>query len=175
MAAIYEKSVGTEIVTTRRSPGPWDTPPSQNLNVVRGVSDDEIVYRRNDPVAVSKGRSGDDRGNVNKRLFPWATPPPPEISLSPIYRAAASPQLPLANDAIICPILVSPGASPLPANAGHKYPELTEADLVEYCFNAERNHFRNKKLKKEKESSDADDTDNAPNGSPTDTASFDEK
>ena len=165
MATIYTESVTTEIVTTRLSPGPWDTPPSQKLTVVRGVSDSEIVYRRNDPVAVPKERSGDDRVNVNKRLFPWATPPPTEIP----FRTAASPQLHVANDAIICPILESPGASPLPANAGHKYHELTEAELIY------RDHFRNKKLKKGKESSDADDTDNAPNGSPTDTASFDEK
>ena len=170
---VTKKSVTTEIVTTRLSPGPCDTPPPAKLKVVRGVSDSEIVYRRNEPLVVIKEHSGDHAVNVNKRLFPWATPPPPEIPLSPIFRAASSPQLLIASDAIICPILESPGTSPLPANTGHKYPELTEADLVEYCFNAERNHFRNKKLKKEKESSDADDTDNAPNGSPTDTASFD--
>ena len=170
MATIYTESVTTEIATTGLSPGNWDTPPSHKLTVVRGVSDGGTVYRRNDPVAVPTGRSEDDRVNVNKRLFPLATPPPTEIP----FRAAASLQLHVADDAIICPILKSPGASPLPANAGHRYHELTEAELI-YRFNVERNHLRNKKLKKGKESSDADDTDNAPNGSPTDTASFDEK
>lgn len=156
--------------TTKRSPGPWDSPATQT--VVRGVSDDP-----NDPVAVAAAaaHAHNNPRNLNKCLFPSTTPP--GILLSPIYRAAAvSPQLGVANDAkrpreyiISPPTIMSPV---LPADAGHVHHGLTDAELVE-CTNPERDHsLRNKKPKNEKESSDADDTD-AINASPTDTASYD--